>query len=164
MMLLTVGGFIAAMVLLATVFPAVTRTGNAIASERSAIGVQSLQDIGIVNALSELDGGGVWQDTDTDTYFDVWVWLKNSGSVTIYDLSELDVFVHTVGTSTRVPHTGDAGGGYPQWSAVVEGGGEWVESSTLKITIHYSAAVTAGTFTLETLTPEGARALGTYEL
>jgi hypothetical protein len=162
MLLLTLGGFIAAAVLLATVFPAITRTGNAIASERSAIGEQSLQEIAVANALSELDGTGTWQDTDTDTYFDIWAWVNNIGSVTLLDIDDLDVFVHTTGTSARIPHTSDAANTYPQWSAAVEGGGEWVVDATLKITIHYSGTVTPGTFTIEAVTPEGARSLGNY--
>ena len=79
MLLLTLGGFIAASILLATVFPAITQTGNSIASERTAIGTQSLQEIAVANALSELDGTGAGQDTDTDTYFDIWAWVNNTG-------------------------------------------------------------------------------------
>lgn len=39
------------------------RTDNAIASERSTIGTQSLQGIALANALSELDRSAAWQDT-----------------------------------------------------------------------------------------------------
>ncbi|MDA0798904.1 MAG: hypothetical protein O2826_03580 [Chloroflexi bacterium] len=162
MMLLTLGGFIAAAALLAMVFPSVIKTGNAIAADRASISEQSLQEIAVVNALSELDGSGIWQDTDSDTYFDVWAWVKNTGSVTIGDLTDLDVFVHGAGTSERIPHTTDTAG-YPQWSASVVGGGTWVESSTLAITIHYSAAISADSYAVETVTSEGAGSLRFFE-
>lgn len=109
-----------------------------------------------------MDGSGIWQDTDSDTYFDVWVWVKNTGSVTIGDLTDLDVFVHGSGTSERIPHTTDTAG-YPRWSASVVGGGTWVESSTLAVTVHYSAAISAGSYAVETVTSEGAGSLRFFE-
>jgi archaellum component FlaG (FlaF/FlaG flagellin family) len=161
-LLLTLGGFVAAAILLATVFPSVISTGNAIAADRASISEQSLQEIAVVNSLSELDGTGTWQDTDSDTYFDVWMWVKNTGSVTIGDVTDIDIFVHGAGTSTRIPHSDDTAS-YPQWSASVVGGDTWLEGSTLAITIHYSSAVSAGTYGMEALTSQGAGSLRFFE-
>lgn len=163
MMLLTVGGFIAAAILLATVFPSVVGTGNAIAADRASTSMQSLQDISVVNTLAELDSSGAWEDTDSDTYFDIWVWVKNTGSTTIEDISNLDVFIHGAGTSERIPHADDTAG-YPRWSASVIGNGTWIESSTLAINIHYSSAITAGRFQVEAVTSQGADSLRFFEL
>jgi archaellum component FlaG (FlaF/FlaG flagellin family) len=113
MMLLTVGSIAVAAMLVAVVFPAIARTGNAIASDRAGIALQANDGIAVVNAYSELDGSAVWQDTDSDTYFDVWIWVKNTGGVTIHDLDDLDVFVHGRGDSERIPHTSAAGAAYP---------------------------------------------------
>ena len=162
MMLLTVGGFAAAAILLAMLFPSITRTGNAIATEREGLSAQSLEEIAVVNSYSELDGSGTWQDIDSDTYFDVWIWVKNTGAVTIDGLDDLDVFVHHSGTSQRIPHSSDAGAAYPQWHPAVEGGGTWTADSTLKITVHYSAAIGTGDYQLEVATPAGAVALGNF--
>jgi hypothetical protein len=162
MMLLTLGGFVAAAILLATVFPSVVQTGNAIAADRASISQQSLQEITVVNALSELDSSAIWQDTDSDTYFDLWMWVKNTGSVTVEDITDLDVFVHGAGTSERIPHSSHTAG-YPQWSASVIGGGTWLESSTLAITIHYSAAVDTGSYAVEAVTSQGANSLRFFE-
>jgi hypothetical protein len=163
MMLLTVGGFIAAATLLTTVSPSVIKTGNAIAADRASISEQSLQEVVVVNAMSELDGTGSWQDTDLDTYFDIWAWVKNTGSVTISDLADTDVFLHGGGTSTRIPHATDTAG-YPQWTASVVGGGTWVEASVVAITVHYSAAVSPGAYAVEFVTSQGAGSVRFFEL
>ena len=154
-MLLTVGGFIGAMALLALVLPSITSTGNAIASDRAGVGTQSREAISVVNALSELDGTGAWQDTDGDTYFDLYVWVKNTGGVTIGKAAEVDLFVHSEGIAERIPHANDTAG-YPRWTAAVEGGGGWEAGATLKITVHYQTAITAGDHVIEAATANGA--------
>lgn len=157
MLLLTLGGFITAAVLLATLTPTVTRTGNAIVADREGFVDQTSEDITLVNAFSELDSAATWQDTDSDTYFDIWMWTKNTGTRTIPKFDNLDVFVHSSGTSERIPHADDAGVSYPQWTAAVEGETTWLEDATLKITVHYSGAQAAGDYTLEVVTPVGAK-------
>ncbi len=159
MLLLTLGGFITASVLLAMLFPSITRTGNAIAKDRDGFVQQTSEHITLVNGFSELDATATWQDTDSDTYFDVWMWVKNTGSKTITPFDDLDVFVHSSGTSQRIPHENDAGVSYPRWAGDVEGAAVWLEDATLKITVHYSAGQAAGDYTLEVVTPLGARTI-----
>ena len=130
---------------------------------KDSIATIPLED-GNVHALSlqlfsELDAAAAWQDTEPDTFFDVWMWVKNTGAKTIKNLDDLDVFVHTGGTSARIPHEDDAGGSFPRWATTVEGGGDWREDATLKITVHYSGALAAGDYTLEVVTPAGARTI-----
>ena len=162
MALLTVAGFAAGMAVLAAVFPGVLRLGNAIAADRSSQTSQSSLHTRIPNAFSELDGSAVWQDTDSDTYFDAWLWVKNTGETTITDIAELDLFVHQGGVSQRIPHSTDAGATYPQWTGAVEGGGSWLAGSTLKINVHYSAAISPGDYVLRVVTPYSGDATGTF--
>ena len=98
MLLLTLGGFITASVLLAMLFPSITRTGNAIAKDRDGFVQQTSEHITLINGFSELDATATWQDTDSDTYFDVWMWVKNTGSKTITPFDDVDVFVHSSGS------------------------------------------------------------------
>ena len=74
--ILTIGGFAAAGFLLALLAPSIARTGLAVAADRTSSEVRFAQDASIVNAYSELDRSGVWQDTEPDSLFDVWVWGK----------------------------------------------------------------------------------------
>lgn len=157
------GGFVAATTLLALVYPSITTTGNAIAADRAGVTVQSREAIAIVNAMSELDGQGTWQDTDADTYFDLYVWVKNTGAVTIPKPSAIDIFVHTAGIGERIPHANDTAG-HPRFTAEVEGGGTWEDGGTLKLTVHYGSALTPGDHTIEVTTPRGARHLQRFEL
>jgi len=162
MILLMLGGLIAATLLVAIVYPSIGKTGNAIASERAGASIESLQQIRVVNAFSELDGTGSWQDVDSDTYFDAQGWVKNTGSLTIGDIDEMDVFLGDAGTSERIPNSIDAGATYPQWTYTVEQGGEWVVGATLRITVHYTSALTAGEHVLRVVTSDGTEASGTF--
>ena len=156
------GRMASAAILIAIVFPAIARTGNAIAADRTGVSEQSSEEIRLVNALSELDASGSWLDTDSDSLFDVWVWVKNTGAETVRSVNEMDVFVHGGGTSARIPHSSVAGGSNPQWAHAVEGGGTWLVDITLKITIHYATAVAADDYAIEVATPRGANATGTF--
>jgi hypothetical protein len=98
----------------------------------------------VVNAYSELDETGSWQDVDSDTYFDAQGWVKNPGGLTIGDIDEMDVFLGNAGTSERIPYSTDAGATYPRWTYAVEQGGDWVVGATLLITVHYTSALATG--------------------
>lgn len=163
-LLLTVGGLIGAIAVLALVYPSIVQVGTAIAADRAGISAQSQESIAVVNALSELDAWGNWQDTDADSSFDLYVWVKNNGGATISKIDGLDVFVFHGGISERIPNAADAGGTYPQWNAEVEGGGDWLVGKTLKITIHYSSALTSGDYTIDVTTPNGAHDASRFTL
>jgi hypothetical protein len=162
-MLLTVGGFVAAMALLALAYPSIAGMGNAIAADRAGMSTQSREAIAAVNAASELDAGGAWQDSDADTYFDLYVWAKNVGATTIARPDGIDVFVFSEGIAERIPHASDTAS-YPQWTATVEGGGSWGIGRTLKITVHYESALAPGDYTIEITAPSGMRAFERFAL
>lgn len=112
--------------------------------------------ISVIYGASELDETGAWQDTDGDTKFDVWVWVKNVGSARIAPPEQSDVFFGKTGSVERIPHVDDAGGSFPNWDYTLENGTEWASRVTLKITIHYNAALASDTYLVKVVTPSGA--------
>ena len=138
------------------VFPAITRSSNSIVRIAQKVDERIQTQVSIIYAASELDENGVWQDTDSDGKFDVWVWVKNVGAARILGVDQTDVFFGTEGNFVRVPHSNDAGGTYPQWTHAIENGTEWNNTATAKITIHYSAALAPDTYTVKIVTPSGA--------
>ena len=111
--------------------------------------------ISIIYATGELDSDEVWQDTDSDTYFDVTAWVKNVGSSRILGADQVDVFLGSNGTIARIPYVDDSGGSYPSWSYTLENGTEWKNTVTMKISIHYSSAQASDTYLVKVITPAG---------
>jgi len=110
----------------------------------------------IINAAGELDGDGVWQDTNSNSYFDLFVWMKNIGAETIVDTRRCDVFL--AGNQTAwawIPHTDYAEGGYPQWDYVVENGTDWSTTTTMRIEISYESPLASGEYRIKVLIPNG---------
>jgi hypothetical protein len=108
--------------------------------------------ISTVYATAELDDSGVWQDTNSNTYFDAFVWVKNVGSVRIIGIDKMDVFFGTDGNFERIPHESDAPASFPRWSYVIENNTEWINTATLRITIHYSSALASDTYMVKVIT------------
>ncbi len=153
---MVIAGVVAAVLVINAVFRAITRGSNSIVRIAQRVDERIQTQISVVFAASELDENGVWQDTDSDTYFDVWVWVKNVGAARILGVDQTDVFFGTEGDFQRIPHTNDAGGTYPQWTYSLENGSEWNTTTTAKITIHYSATLASDTYTVKVVTPSGA--------
>ena len=144
------------MLVINAVFPAITRSSNSIVRIAERVDDRIQTQVSIVYAAAELDENGIWQDTDSDTYFDVWIWVKNVGSSRILGVDQTDVFFGTEGDFERVPHSTDAGASYPQWTYVIENGSEWNNTATVKLTLHYSTTLASDTYTLKVVTPSGA--------
>ncbi len=139
-----------------TTYPAIVRSSNSIVMTSERMEERIGSQISIVYATGELDSAGAWQDTDSDGYFDVTVWVKNVGSTRILGVDQMDVFLGMTGSTTRIPHVNDAGASYPRWSYTIENGTEWTNTVTIKISIHYSGAQTTGTYVVKVITPSGA--------
>jgi hypothetical protein len=161
-MILIIGGFIFGALFITNVLPAVARTGNAIIADRNCFNTRTEESIQIGNAYAELDSNGIWRDTDSDAQLDVYVWAKNTGSVTVKKVNEMDMFVHQGGTSVRIPNSADAGGGFPQWTSVFQTGDAWTPGTTLSMTVHYSATIPSDDYVLELVTAQGGQAFGTF--
>jgi len=154
--LLIIASVVATVVVVNATYPAIVRSTNSIVQISQRMDDRIETQISIIYATGELDDNGTWQDTDSDGYFDVWVWVKNVGSSRILGLDQTDVFLGTPGAFSRIPYVDDAGGSYPQWSYTLENGTEWGNTVTLKITIHYTAALASDTYLVKVVTPSGA--------
>ena len=143
------------MMMINAVFPAINRSGNSIIRSAKRVDERIETQISVIYGTGELDSTGTWQDTDSDTYFDVWVWAKNVGSSRILGIERTDLFFGKEGDYARIPHVNDAGGGYPSWSYTIENGTDWVNSKTVKFTIHYTAALTSDTYRATIVVPSG---------
>lgn len=146
----------AAIMVVNATYPAIVRSSSSIAQMSGKMQDRIESQISIVYATGELDSSHNWVDTDSDGYFDVTVWVKNVGSSRIIGLDQIDVFLGTNGSIARIPYVDYAGGSYPSWSYTLENGTEWTNTVTLKISIHYSSALTTGTYLVKVITPSGA--------
>lgn len=123
-------------------FPAIGRSSSAVVSAAGKVDDRIKSQISIIHATGELDSSQVWQDTDSDGDFDVFLWVKNVGSMDIVAIEEVDVFFGTQGDFSRIPYVDDAGGGSPNWTYAIENDTNWKPTATLKISIHYTATCT----------------------
>ena len=153
--LLVIASVAASMVMISAVIPAIARSGNSITRSSARVDDRIETQVSIVYGTAEPDSNGAWQDTDGDSYFDVWVWVKNVGASRIIGIDQTDVFFGVTGDFSRVPHVNHAGGAYPSWSYTVENGTDWVNSVTIKITIHYQAALASDTYEVKVVVPPG---------
>lgn len=147
---------VAAVVVINATYPAIVRSSNSIVEISSHMEDRIQSQIKIVYATGELNSNGVWQDTNSDGYFDVTVWVKNVGASRILGLDQMDVFLGKAGYFARIPYVTDAGSSYPRWSYTLENGTEWTTTVTVKIAIHYSSAQTSDTYVVKVVTPSGA--------
>jgi len=153
--LLIIAGTVCAVLIFNTVFPAVSQGGAAVMSLTNTISDRVRSQVEIIHTTGELDSDGVFQDTNADGYFNVFVWVKNVGSSRILAVDESDVFFGEVGDFARVPYVNDAGGSLPSWTMSLENGTEWGPTATLKITIYFPSPLSSGTYFLKVVIPNG---------
>lgn len=153
--LLIVISMVMAMLLFNAAYPAITRSGDAIANMASRAEDRMKSQIVIIHAAGELDGNGQWQDTNLNGDFDVFVWVKNVGDAPITAIDQVDVFFGPENNFTRIPYQTSANGSYPYWSYDVENATDWTPTATLKISIHYRSALSAGRYYVKVIAPNG---------
>jgi hypothetical protein len=153
--LLTIAGIVCAMLLFNAVYPAVGRGSGALVSVAGKVDERIRSQVSIVHAVGELDTNGNWQDTNGNTYFDVFIWVKNVGASTIGAIEESDVFFGKEGEFSRILYKDDAGGALPYWEYQIENDTEWVPTATTKITITFSSALSSGTYFIKVVIPSG---------
>lgn len=153
--LLVVAAIITVILVINAVYPAVGMTNSALtsASARAADMVKSRMNI--IHATGELDSNGVWQDTNSDGYFNILVWAKNTGTTTIDDMESGDIFVGSEEDWVRVPHSMFASGNVPNWNYKIENASEWRQASTIQIKINYSEPLPQGSYRVKIIIPNG---------
>lgn len=154
--LLIVASVVSAVLVINSVYPAIVRSGNSLTRVATKLDDRIESQIKIVYATAELDENGTWQDGGTPSYFDVDFWAKNIGASRIVGIDQADVFFGVEGDFERIPHVGDAGGSYPQWSYSIENGTVWTNSVTVNFTILYSASLASDEYYLKLIAPNGA--------
>lgn len=160
-MLLTIAGVVAAIAVMNAVFPAVTRSSSALTTASSTVDERIRTNVNVVQSVGELDSGGSFVDTNTNSLFDFFVWVKNVGDVTVPAIAEMDVFFGEPGSVTRIPNTADSPSTYPNWTHAVEGGGDWEVAETVRFEIRFddgcpgACSKPAGTYFVRIVTPNG---------
>ena len=154
--LLIIAAVVAAVLVVNATYPAIVRSSNAIVGISQRVDQRIETQVSAVYATGELDSAGTWQDADSDTYFDVTVWVKNVGSSRILGTDQMDIFFGKAGDFSRIPYVDDAGGSFPSWSYLIENGTEWTNTVTVKISIHYQSPLASDTYLVKLITPSGA--------
>jgi len=152
---LVIASVVAAMLMINAVLPAISQAGNSIINSADRVNERIETQISIVYGTGELDSTASWVDTDTDSSFDVWIWVKNVGASRIVDIPSSDLFFGAEGAYSRIPYVDDAGGSKPNWDFSLENGTEWKNSNTVKITIHYSSPLASDTYRATFIVPSG---------
>jgi archaellum component FlaG (FlaF/FlaG flagellin family) len=112
--LLVVAAVVCIVLVLNAVFPAISSSSGAMSSATDRMSERRRSHIEIIHATGEYNDSGTWQDTNSDSNFDIFIWVKNIGSEAIKDIKGCDVFIG--GNSTIwawIPHSEYAGSTYP---------------------------------------------------
>jgi archaellum component FlaG (FlaF/FlaG flagellin family) len=154
--LLVVAAVICVTLVINAVYPAITSSSGALSSVSARMNERIKSQIDIIHATGELDSDGVWQDTNSNGYFDVIVWVKNIGTEEIVDVKRCDVFLNGNQTVWAwIPHNYYASGEYPQWDYEIENGTEWGIATTTRIEISYESPLASGEYRIKILIPNG---------
>ncbi len=146
---------IAAVMVSNAILPAVTRSRDAMVSMRGRLDDRIKSKIVLIHAAGELDSDSLWQDTNSNGNFDVFIWSKNVGAVRIAAVNNLDVFFGPEGNFARIPHVDQANGTYPRWEWAIENDSNWNPTATVKITISFASTLASERYFLKVVLPNG---------
>lgn len=156
--LMIVASVISVVIVINVVYPAITSSAGSINSASSLMGDRIRSQIEIIHATGELDSVGSFADTDSDSNFDIFIWVKNVGSERIVDVPSCDVFIaNSLDVWSWIPHTDYAAGANPQWSYTLENGSSnWTKATTAKIEVNYgNTTLASGEYSVKVLIPNG---------
>ena len=156
--LMIVAAVISVVIVINVVYPAITSSSGSISSASSRMGDRIRSQIQIIHATGELDSVGSFSDTDSDSNFDIFIWVKNVGSETIDSIYSSDVFIaNTDNVWSWIPHTDYAAGANPQWTYTLENGSaKWKKATTAKIEVNYgNSTQSSGEYSVKVLIPNG---------
>lgn len=91
--LLTIAGVVSVMVIMNAIYPALGRSTSAVIDAAGTAGERIRSQLSIIHAAGELDTSGVWDDTNADGNFDVFIWVKNVGTSRVLGIERLDLFL-----------------------------------------------------------------------
>jgi hypothetical protein len=151
--LLIIISMVMALMLFNAAYPAIIQGGDAISSMANQASEQLRSQIKIIHAAAELNNEGRWQDSDGNSKFDVFVWVKNLGNDRIVGADQLDVFFGPEGNFARIPPETD--GGLPTWTSTLENASDWTPTATLKVDIRFGSPLSSGRYFIQITTPTG---------
>jgi hypothetical protein len=138
--LLVIAGVISAVFVFNSIYPAIIQSGDAMTSMERRLDERLKSQIVIIHAAKS--GGNVL------------VWVKNVGALRVAAIESCDVFFGPEGNFARIPY-GVAGTPGLHWEYVVENGGEWNPSTTLKLTVLNYPSLPAGRYFVKVTLPNG---------
>ena len=153
--LLTIAGVVSVMVIMNSIYPAISRSTSAVADAAGSAGDRIRTQLSIIHAAGELDNSGVWNDTNGDGDFDVFIWVKNVGDSRILAIEAVDIFFGVEGDFKRYPYVDDAGGSLPYWTFQIQNDTEWGPKATLKVNLNFASALSQGTYLDKVVLPNG---------
>ena len=153
--LLVIASLVTAVMVMNAVYPAIGQSSTALSSISDRMGDRMKSQTAIVHATGELDQDGVWQDTNSDGEFDLFIWVKNVGSNEIINIENSDVFLGGQGSWSRILHEDWAGGAMPSWDYTIENGDEWIQSNTIMIEVSSNSTLQSGEYQIKLIIPNG---------
>lgn len=163
--LLIIAGVVCVAFMFNAIYPAINRGSDAVVSMASAVDDRIKSQIEIVHAVSEYDPNNApsyWNDTNSNSSFDILAWVKNVGKSRILGVEQSDIFFGEEGNFQRIPHEDYAGGVKPYWQDTLEDSAdEWGPGKTMKVTVVYSGTYGGSslsdntTYTYKMIIPNG---------
>jgi len=150
-----IAAVVCAVLVFNAIYPAVVRSSDAMTSMGHRMDDRMKSQVRIIHAGGELDSSQTWQDGNGDGDFDVYLWVKNIGSLRIAAVESCDVFFGPEGDFQRIPHRSTAEGSTPYWTWEIENDTDWNPTATCKITIHYTSVLSSQRYFARVVTPTG---------
>ena len=142
--LLIIAGVVCVAFMFNAIYPAINRGSDAVVSMSAVVDDRIKSRVEIVHAVSEYDpnnGPSFWNDTNSNSTFDIFAWVKNVGTSRILGVERSDIFFGEEGDFVRVPHEDYASGVKPYWQDSLEDSAdEWGPGKTMKVTIVHSGS------------------------
>lgn len=138
--LLIIGGIVASFAIINGVYPALSRSSDAISSAASQVNNQIESQIEIINV------------SNNGTTVELWV--KNTGSADIGSIENSDVFLSSAGNTDQIVYDASSTASY--WNyRLTENNTIWGPTVTNEITIYLTSPLPAGTYQVKVVIPNG---------
>lgn len=137
--LLIIGGITASLTVFNGLYPAIASSNSAVSSASSRLSERIESRVKIIEVSSN----------STQVY----VWVKNVGTVSVKGVGQSDIFFGKQNDFGRVTYGGVTA---PYWDYAIESSGtEWSQAETIKITINLASPPSAGTYLAKVVLPNG---------
>ena len=153
--LLVIASLVCVVLAINVIYPATSISSSALSSISVQMGDRIKSQTAIVHATGELDQDGVWQDTNLDGNFDIFIWVKNIGAIPVDNVENCDLFIGSDGDWLRILHEDWAVGATESWNYTIENGVEWGQETTMLIEVSYDTPLSSGDYSIKLIIPNG---------